>query len=161
MSRRRVDVQPQEAPAWQKTLLEAVKKRESSQRKSPSGSASRSKVKNGKKCSSPPAKKRQCFDGAEAVSRSDSSERSDAAEIESTDSDVAPKKKRKTNSKASKTATPTSSKGRVSLRVKVAELTCSQCKLRVDQWPFCGITGAAHVNPNSSEADAEVGEAAG
>ncbi|KAG5504004.1 hypothetical protein GH5_04864 [Leishmania sp. Ghana 2012 LV757] len=39
------------------------------------------------------------------------------------------------------TAAPTAKRGK---RVPVAELLCPRCRLRIDQWPYCGLSGEAH-----------------
>ncbi|TPP44912.1 hypothetical protein CGC20_11950 [Leishmania donovani] len=64
------------------------------------------------------------------------------AEINASSS-ISSKRARPHRGKAEKAAgTPAPKRGQ---RVPVAELVCPRCRLRMDHWPFCGLSGDAHV----------------
>ncbi|KAG5477762.1 hypothetical protein LSCM1_05060 [Leishmania martiniquensis] len=169
VSRRRHDVVPQATPEWQQMALKAAaparldKRRGgkagarqggstvsavAASRKSPAVTA-KSKL-NGRRTGT--RKGRAKADGGEdeaAALAESPSQRTAGAGHSSLDveSDAASSSSSKhvkpLLSKAGKAAAaPTSKRGK---RVPVAELLCPRCRLRMDQWPFCGLSGEAHV----------------
>lgn len=48
------------------------------------------------------------------------------------------------------TAAPDRTPSKRTRRPKAADLLCPRCKLRMDQWPFCGLSGEPHVVPGET-----------
>ncbi|AYU79196.1 hypothetical protein CGC21_16180 [Leishmania donovani] len=148
VSRRRRDVVPQETPEWQRMALKTAAAAAS--RKSRASAAKKTKP-NGRRRGPPKGRAESDEDEDEAAPAAElSSQRGEEdadhsashAEINASSS-ISSKRARPHRGKAEKAAaTPAPKRGQ---RVPVAELVCPRCRLRMDHWPFCGLSGDAHV----------------
>ncbi|KAG5478241.1 hypothetical protein CUR178_04956 [Leishmania enriettii] len=157
VSRRRRDVVPQAAPEWQRMALNTAaaarpdKRRRggagakqggssatavAASRKSPAVTAKNTKSNGRRKHTEKERAKAEGHDEAAATVASPLHAESDA---NSTSGGKHAKPRRGKAGKA--TAAPTAKRGK---RVPVAELLCPRCRLRIDQWPYCGLSGEAH-----------------
>lgn len=171
VSRRRGDVVPQKAPEWQKMALKTaaasakLTKRTATAKRQPAPAAkatgkraaAASKAASGTR-GAPPKKRAKGKRGgseddeSEAAAAADDSDASVSTEESSSDEDAGRGRGKGRTAKATRSngaapAAAAASGGKRGSRVLVADLMCSRCRLRMDQWPFCGITGEAHVVP--------------
>nr|CCM16008.1 Hypothetical protein BN36_2435200 [Leishmania guyanensis] len=155
VSRRRRDVVPQEAPAWQRMALKTAAaasrlgKRGSSAEAKYGGCSSTTtakKTKSNGRRKGVAAEKAE--DEAPATAESSSQKGEDAdhsashAESDAISSSSSKRAKPRRGKVGKAGTTPATRRGQ---RVPVTELVCPRCKLRMDQWPFCGLSGEAHV----------------
>lgn len=155
VSRRKKEVLPQEAPEWQQQALRTAAAAAKLDRKNSSNSrrrtASRARsAKTNKKVKGSSAKQgRRNEDGSESTVTSDYDDTASAASKHGSDVSAGNTGRRGKSKAEAKGATDTTPNKRTR-KPKVAELLCPRCKLRIDEWPFCGLSGEPHVMPDGA-----------
>ncbi|CAJ1008929.1 hypothetical protein Q4I28_004242 [Leishmania naiffi] len=153
VSRRRRDVVPQEAPAWQRMALKtaAAASRLGKHGGCRSTTTAKKTKSNGRRKGVAEEKtEADAEDEAPATAESSSQKGEDAdhfashAESDAISSSSSKRAKPRRGKVGKAGTTPATRRGQ---RVPVTELVCPRCKLRMDQWPFCGLSGEAHVLP--------------
>ncbi|KAG5503451.1 hypothetical protein JKF63_05590 [Porcisia hertigi] len=182
VSRRRKDVVPQDAPEWQRMALKAAAAKLGKRGGGSDGNKARTKRGDGSSTASVAASRKSRSttkkttpngrlkglsrkssgagihenEAAAAAASSPEGEREDvdgsASHAGSDESGGAKggrgiKPRRGKGRKAA--VTPVAKKKQ---RVSVADLVCRRCKLRMDQWSFCGLSGEAHAPPTPGSA---------
>ncbi|KPI86040.1 hypothetical protein ABL78_4909 [Leptomonas seymouri] len=167
VSRRKQEITPQEAPEWQlqalKTVAAAAKRcRKNSSKRSAASSVSGAGSHKHKKTKGAASTARKNKGGEKdeeedesALSASSDEDNTASAACEAGSETSAGTVHRRATKEASAkrprkaaagtVATGNGAPNKRSKKPKAADLQCPRCKLRVDQWPFCGLSGDSHV----------------